>query len=395
MFLEKTSKKIKGYVRVKVYGFFIERFFNLALSENISLWDIKKEDSGTAVISVNSYDYKKIAIIAKKVGCKLSIEEKVGMPFFILKHKKRKIFAAFFLVIAICIYAYGLHIWNIEITGDFTFAIEDIKKELETENIKIGVRKNKLDIPRIKNNIYMRRHDIAWIGISLKGTNAIIEIVEGRLKDESNFDNTPCNIVADKEGMICKINVLEGQGMFKSGDMIKSGDILISGIMSSEWTNDRYVNAKGEVFIKTWYTDKLIFPVERDIISQTGNVEKKYSLKLENYEINLGNSDTNFEKYDTIISDNKLNLFGIYELPIGLKEITYREIDVDTIKYTESQAIATAKREIENNIIKEIGDSGEIVKKDIKTRVNKDNITVVVTIECIEKVGIKKKLEGF
>ena len=46
----------------------------------------------------------------------------------------------------------------------------------ELENGCITI--NGVDISKIKNNICMRRHDIAWIGISFKGTNAVVEVID-------------------------------------------------------------------------------------------------------------------------------------------------------------------------------------------------------------------------
>lgn len=395
MFLEKTASKVKGYIKIKVCGFFVERFMNLALKENIKLWDIKRNAESEVVACTNIFEYKKLVEIAKKTGCRINIEEKVGVPFFIMRHKKRKPFAIVFILIAVLIYVYGLHIWDVEIVGDFTFSIEDIKKELEMENVKVGTLKNDLEIDRIKNNIYMRRHDIAWIGINLKGTKAIVEVVQGNLKVEDEWENVPCNIVSTKDGMLCKIDALEGTAMFESGDMVKSGDVLISGKISSDWSNDRYVSSKGTAFVKTWYTNIVKIPYERDIVSKTGNEEKRYILGIKNYEINLTNSDTKFEKYDKIISSNSLLLFGKFELPIELTKIVYQEVDVDTVRYTKEQAILSAKNEIENNVIKKLEGIGEVVNTDIKTEENEDGITVVVTIECIEETGTKQRLEGF
>lgn len=395
MFLEKTTNKIKGYIKIKVCGFFIERFMNLALKDNVKLWNINRNDDSEVVAFANIFEYKKLVEIAKKTGCRINIEEKVGVPFFIMKHKKRKPFVIVFILIVICIYVYGLHIWDVDIVGDFTFDIEDIKNELEIENVKIGALKKNLDISRIKNNIYMRRYDIAWIGINLKGTKAIIEVVEGKLKEIDEMDNVPCDIISTKEGMVCKVNALEGRAMVMSGDMVKSGDVLISGIISSDWSEDRYVSSKGSVFIKTWYTNVVKIPFERDIVSKTGRKEKKYILGIKNYEINLTNSDTKFEKYDTIISSNNLLLFGKIELPIKLTEIVYQEVDVDTVKYTKEQAILSAKNEIENNVIKKLEGIGEVIDTEIKTEENEDGIKVVITIECIEETGTKQRLNVF
>ncbi len=391
MFLEKTYQNIKGYIKVDVYGFFVERFLNLALRENISIWNIKKPDDATATLYTNAYDYKKLVQIAKKTNCKINIEKKGGIPFFILRHKKRKIFAIFFILICIFIYIYGLHIWDIDIVGDFDFAIEDIKKELDSENVKIGVLKKSLDIDSIKNNIYMRRHDIAWIGINFKGTKAIVEVVQGKLKEEDELANIPCDIVSTKDGMVYSINVLEGTGLVESGDMVKSGDVLISGVMSSEWSEDRFVNSKGSILLKTWYVDMVKIPFERDIISKTGKKENSYILELKNYKINLLNNDTKFEKYDKITLTNKLTLFGKFELPIKLTKITYNEIDVETVTYTEEQAINIAK----NEMLNKLKGIDKIIDTKYETQVNEDGVTVVVTAECIEETGVKQKLKGY
>ena len=395
MFLEKTSKNIKGYVEITVCGFFIERFLNLALNSDIAIWGVEKKDDATAVLCTNISGYKKLVPIASKIGCKMNTSKKVGIPFLALKHKKRKAFPILFMLIAFGIYFYNLHIWKIDIVGDFTFPIENIKQELNTENIKIGTRKSTLNINYIKNNIYMRRHDIAWIGISFKGTNCTVEIVEANLKpEEDELDKVPCNIITDKSGMIYSINTLEGMPLVKSGDMVNSGDVLISGIMTSDWSPNRKVNAKGEIYIKTWYTNKKIIQLERDIVSHTGNIQNKYQLEIQNYKINLGNTSTKFEKYDTIETSNNLNLFGIIEIPIKVNQRTYRELDVETLQYTEQQAVDAAIKEIESTMMNCIQGDVRIIHKDIKTNKNADTITVIMTIECIEKVGIKKKLEG-
>lgn len=393
MFLEKTSKKVKGYVEIQVFGFFIERFLNLAMNSDVNIWNVQKIDDATAIIYTDVHGYKKLAPIASKTSCKITILKKAGIPFFAIKHKKRPTFPLLFLLVIVGIYIYHLHIWHINIVGEFSFPIEDIKQELEKENIKIGVRKSSIDTNYIKNNIYMRRHDIAWIGISFKGTSCIIEIVEANLKpEEDELEKVPCNIIADKDGMICSINTLEGVPLVESGDIVKSGDILISGVVSSEWSPVRYVNAKGDIKIKRWYTEKEIIQLERDIISHTGKIDNEYTLEIQNYKINLGNTGTNLEKYDTIETESNLNLFGLIELPIKLRKKSYRELDIETVKYTEEQAIESTIKEMENELLKSMDPNGKIISKDIKKNRNENNITVIVTIECIEKVGIKTKL---
>ena len=88
MFLEKTSKKVKGFIKITVFGFFIERFLNLALNSKINIWDVKKIDDATAILCTDMRGYRKLAQIAKQTGCKMNVDKRIGLPFFILKHKK-------------------------------------------------------------------------------------------------------------------------------------------------------------------------------------------------------------------------------------------------------------------------------------------------------------------
>lgn len=394
MFLDKTYKNLKGYVRLNVYGFFTERFLNLSANKNISLWDMVRKDNSSIIVSANIFDYKKLAKIAKETGCKINIEEKRGMPFYIKKHEKRKTFAIFFVLIILAIYAFNLHIWKVEISGEFQFSIEDIKKELEIENVRVGAIKSKLNLDEIKNRIYIRRHNIAWIGISFRGVVAHVEIIEGKLKEDDEMMKVPCNIVANSEGIICEIDVLEGVAQVGVGDYVNSGDILISGVVTSEWAEPRFVNSKGNIKIKKWQSISHKVPFEKDIITKTGKAQNDYTLAIKNNIINLINSGTNFQKYDTIITRNKFKLFDLWEFPIEFTKTTYEEIKVDTIKYNMSQAKKTAQNLVENEIQK-LAKSKQIVKADYTTYTSKDGVTISAVIEYIEEIGIKKKLEGY
>ena len=181
--------------------------------------------------------------------------------------------------------------------------------------------------------------------------------------------------------------------MLNHGDIVKSGDILIRGVMTSKNGEDRLVSAKGSVLIKTWYETKMKFPYERDIVSKSGRKENSYILEIKNSKINLGNNDTKFEKYDTINSCNNLVLLGRFVLPIKLTKIVREELCIDTLKYTKEQAILNAKNEVTNNVVNKLCGSGEVVNTKVDVVEDEDGIITMVTVECIENVGIKRKLE--
>jgi len=114
------------------------------------------------------------------------------------------------LFISMLMYILSNFIWNIEINGLENLNKEDIIESLEKNGLKVGSKKNNVIPKEIVNNIRLQREDIAWIGIEIKGTNAKVEIVEATEKPDIIKEDEYCNIIANKKGVITKINALNG-----------------------------------------------------------------------------------------------------------------------------------------------------------------------------------------
>ena len=338
MSLYKKVKKIKGIMKISVEGFFIERFINLCLKEGIEIWDAERINEGIVNVKFFYTNYEKICEIANITRCKIEVLEKNGAPFLINKYKHRKIFAALIAIISMLITIINMFVWQVEIKGDFSIPIEEVKQFLEEENIKVGVLKRSIDIDAAKLDITLKRKDVSWIGINLNGNKIVVEIVPKELAEVDIYEATIGNIISDKSGIVEKIYVAEGTAMVKKGELIEKGTVLISGMVTngvntkagilgdtSFMTESRMVRAQGDVTLKTTYVEKTKIPYEKDIVSKTGNVEKSYKLKINNYPINLLNKVTNFEKYDTITTEKTFSLFGIFKTPITLVEESFEE----------------------------------------------------------------------
>lgn len=390
MFLQKTYNYCKGYSEIQVEGYFVERFVNLCLIRNIKIWDIEKITEGTIKLKIDEKDFKQIDELLKITYSKMKVLKKEGIPKINKLYKKRYGFIIVSILSYIAISIFSLFIWNIEIVGNKRIETDEIYKLLENEGLQIGKLKEKVDYKTLKSNIYINRDDILWIGINTKGVKVTVEIVE-RLEVEG-IDNTPCNIVADKDGIIEKISVRKGMKKVNVGDSVCKGDILVSGIMESEYSNSVMVTADADIKIKTWYTDKIAIPYEKTALTPSGNKEKKYKLAIGKYAINLINNSTNFEKYDTINTVKKLRLFGRFELPIELAVAEYQELVTSNIKYTKEQAETIAKEEVFKSILKTIPKESEVINSEYKVFQGDNGIIVRVVVECLENIGRKENL---
>ena len=178
MYIAILLRLILGYVIVEVEGYYIERFINICQNKKILIWNIKREKGVKLFFNIGIKDFRKLKQIARKTNCKLKIRKKRGIPFFMHKYKKRKVFIIFLLIISIFIYTSSRYIWNIEINVEEKQVIENIEKDLYDLGLKKGILKNKIDTGKIINEIRLKRSDISWMGLDIKGTNAVVRIIK-------------------------------------------------------------------------------------------------------------------------------------------------------------------------------------------------------------------------
>ena len=385
---------ILGYVSIEVEGYFIERFINLCQQKKIFLWNLHRTKTTIMKVNISIRDFKRIREIAKKTKCRIKIEKKKGLPFFLHKYKKRKLFFALFLIILIGIITLSNFIWNIEITGNENIDAQEIRNLLEENNFKIGTCKIGLETASIIQNIRLKSDDIAWIGIELNGTNAIVKIVESDKKPEIIPEDEYCNIIATKDAMIVKINAQNGTPVVKEGDMVTKGSILIQGWLEGKYTGNRYVHANGEVQAKVWYSEKVKVPLKQLKKAMTGNVENKYSVKINNFEIFLTKRVSKFKKYDTIETDKKLKLFSDFYLPIEIRTQNLQEYEEQEVIYTVEEAKNIGVQEAKQKLDEKIDDKNSIQDEKIYIEETTDSVEVEVVYEVLENIGTKEKI-GF
>lgn len=382
---------ILGYVNIEVEGYFIERFINICNSKKIFLWNMKRKHSTIIRVNIGIRDFKKIKEIAKKTKCRVKIQKKRGIPFILHKYKKRKIFAIFFILLIIVVIALSNFVWNIEVIGNNKISAEEIIKDLADDNFKVGTSKTNLNTKNIIDKIRLKRSDLAWIGIEIKGTNAIVKIVEADLKPDIIKEEEYCNIVATKDAMIVKINAQNGTAVVKEGDIVTKGTVLIQGWLEGQFTGIRYVHANGEVQAKVWYSQKISVPLKQTKKIKTDKEENKYSVKINNFEINLPKGVPKFQNYDTIETSKKLKLFSDFYLPIEIHQKTYQEYEEQEITYSIEEAKELGIAQADESLKEQI-EGKQVTNKKINAEQIGANIEVEVIYEVLESIGTKEKI---
>ena len=392
MFIKIIFSYLQGFLRITIEGYYIERFINICKNKKIAIWNLKRNSNITLSLNVRIKEFKQICKIAKKTGCKLKIKNKKGLPFLLHKYKKRKIFIILLIIVLLIIGISSNFVWNVDILVEDNKELTNIKEDLENAGLKTGLLKSKIDTKEIINKIRLERKDIAWIGIELKGTNAIVRIVKADKKPEIVDENEYCNIISNKTGAITKISVQEGTANVKVGDTIREGDILVNGWVEGKFTGIRYVHSKAEIEAKVWYTKNKKISYVTTEKQYTGNEENKYSIKFGKFQINFPKKYSKFKIYDTIETENKIRLFSDFYLPISIIKTTYKEQEEITKTYTVEEAKNIGIKELEEELDKEIENKNNIVNKNINTYEREDGVEIYVTYEVIENIGTNEKI---
>ena len=378
-----------GYVTVRVKTNQPERFLNIAVINNIYLWDLKKISENEMTFNVSPKGFKKLRKIVWDVKSKVKIIKKSG--FFILRRKisaKKIIFIGLIPATLIIIFLSSL-ILDIKITGNETVKTELILEKLSEINLQKFKLRGNIDSEKISVKLINDIDEISWVGVYEKGTKLHIEIKERDMPPEMVKKDIPCHIIARKDGIIKKINVTNGEKMVSENEVVTKGQLLVSGIINTQFDGIRYVHSMAEVTANTWWENFLSVKLYEYKKSYTGKQTKKVFVKFLNNEFELTKKVVPYYNYDETPKRFTTSLFEI-------KAVTYDEYTLVKTPITEEEAIKRGKEALlcelyKNFDNKKVKDTQfEITVTDEETR----NIRILANIyEDIGKQVVIKKEE--
>ncbi|NLY78081.1 MAG: sporulation protein YqfD [Tissierellia bacterium] len=383
---------LRGYVIIRVEGLTLERFLNLAASNNIYLWDINRVDYTLLEMKVTIRGFRELKEIVKKVGCRVELVEKKGLPFFIYGLRQRKMLGFGFIIFFILVFYLSSLIWHIEIIGNESVSTQEILESLEKENIKKGIIKYRLDTDYIEYKLLMEYDIFSYTSAEVQGTKLTIEVKERDLPPDLIDEDTPCNIVAIKKGIIEKVIARNGKAVVKKGDVVEKGQTLITGIISDEYSDiQMYVHAEGEVLAKTSYFYQVEEPIEKTIKVETGEVFERRELKVGDRGLQFIRGDIPFDDYVEEVREVRLFNLDI-DLPIKILVHEYKELEPKIVKQNVELIKDSNHMKAVEEINKQLPAEAKIISKDVKHYVRDNKVITHVLIEVLEDIGEKRLL---
>ncbi len=369
------KKYKKGNITMEIQSLIPEKFINLLWRNGIIVKNIKKINITTVVLEVKLSDYSEINKVAKQTDTRIKIIGRQGLSFFLMKIRTRSALLFGVVLFGGIIYYLSTFVWNIEINTEHYISPYELRNQIKGFGVIPGLRKKNIDVYDIENKITRSNDEIMWVKARIEGVKLKVDVIERQSPPIIISNQTPCNLIANKDGIVVRVFTAEGTAVVKNGDMIQKGDLLVKGEQGKEGSVYP-VHAEGEVIAKTFYEEIKEVPLYNKSKIKTGNSISNLYIKFGNKKIYLKNNLIPYSNYDKIENKDKFINKEIYY------EVKEKNMPVDVTKVTE---------QIYSNILRNLDKNVKIVDKIQDVKKEKDKYLIKVLVVAEENIALEEK----
>ncbi len=363
---------IKGYLRIKIVGYSPERFLNLCRHHHIYLWGLTLHMQDYEMF-IGISGFRKLKPILKKTKTKVVILNRYGLPFFLHKYRKRKVFFIGAVGCILSIYLFSTIVWNIHIEGNYSQTDEVILEFLETKHVYHGMPKSKLNCERIAKDIRKEFDDVIWVSVSIQGSRLMIQVKENTdtVPQKVNKEEKVTDLVASENGEVVEMIARSGVPLVSVGDKVKKGDVLVSGRVeikndAKEVVEYRYQPADADIRLKVSSSYQSEIPIDYINKKYTGKERSQFFLKTENHLFGFGFLQNKFKHKEVYTSEKQLRLGEHFYFPLYYGKKCVKEYVTEKKKRSDKEIQKILSKEFQN-FCKDLEEKGvEIIEKDVK-----------------------------
>ncbi len=246
-----------GYVRIKIWGNGVERFFVVCSRKKMILWDIEAQGK-YVYANMKLKDFMNCKKLARKAGIRAVVVERHGLPFFVSKLYRRS-----FMIVGLVMF---LVVWlvstnmllHIEIEGNHSISKDVFMDFLEKQGVYVGMWKKDIPLEKLEKEIRKEFDLVTWTSGKMDGTVLIISMKENEklVQEREEQGDFGSSIYSTADGIISNIYVRNGVPMVKNGSEVKKGDLLVDGkvpVYNQEQSVAyyQYYNADADIGIET------------------------------------------------------------------------------------------------------------------------------------------------
>lgn len=404
--IQSINHYIHGYLKIRLTGYSPERFLNLCRNNRIEIWQLEccdsRPDAGGKCAPGHGYcffmtlkGYRKIRPLVRKSRVRLTIVDRLGLPFLLQRNRKRKLYAggvaAFFLLLTVM----SQFVWNITLEGNYRFTNDTLLKYLDQKDIRYGTMKSTIDCDEIEASLRLDFPEIIWVSARISGTRLLIDVKENEVMATIPVkDETPRDLIADKDGVITRMIVRSGKARVAPGDTVEKGQVLVSGILpiyndALELVNEQYVRADADIYAETseTYTETLPYLTTQRI--DTG--KKRYGLQLrllnEQHILTFLLPGSKENLWEFVRESKQVAVLGDFYLPVWYDQITATEYTQYQRTHTKDELEAQKNKIHEQKMLHLLEKGVQIIHNSVKIVDNGSRYEIQGEFILEERIG--------
>ena len=416
--IQAILRYIRGYVKIRIQGYSPERFLNLCRYHHILIWGLRPKDNAYEMY-LTLDGFRKLRPIIRKTHTRVALLERCGLPFFIRKHRKRKMFLAGALICIGLLFFYSSYIWDIHFEGNDKWTDQTLLEFLETKEVSPGMPKSRVDCSRIVKDIRAQYDDIVWVSASMDGSRLRIQIKEnedtfreeeksldpsggpessqnGNASQETarsdGADQTPTDLVASQDGVITSIITRNGVPMVHVGDSVKKGDLLVSGRVevlndAAEVIGYQYQQSDADIFADTQmaYKDQIPLTYQKKTYDPYEQ-RRLWYIRLGPFRISAGTLSQDFPKWEKYTEEYQLRLGENFYLPVDYGMICIKSYQTNEKKHSKQKLQEILTKNF-TQFSKEMEEKGiQICENSVKIHVYKNSAVASGTLYLNQKI---------
>lgn len=381
---------IKGYVILKVEGVYLEQFVNLLRAERIALWGVCRRADRSLEMRIHRRDFVRLLPLRRQCHCHIEIVKKAGLPVLLKSLWGRKVLL-FGTALLLLLLGWGSQrIWFVEVTGCRNMDEEVLLTTLAQQGVGWGKNIRSLILSDIGRWVEAQYDEIAFLGLEREGVFLKVTVWEAR-GDRENLDYTvPCDVVAEKSGIITQLTVYRGEAKVKVGERVEKGDILISGTVTARDESLTYTtHAMGEIYVARAYEGEAQGPLSENQEVETGE-EAPYLALVLNGRL-LWERESPYER-QILYQQEGVQLWKLF-CPLHLLTGVYRETGVVESPLTEEEQREQALALAQQRALLQVPRDASVLMIHSYTCRREGALWGICTVTAEEKTGIQREIE--
>ena len=390
----KVLNYLRGQVTVEVESAAPERVLNLCAAHGIPFWELEwlSEIRLRAVTSRAALPRLQAALA--QTDAAVTVLRRQGAPEVWRQYRRRYVlWAAAGLLLAASVLG-STHIWAFQVTGNDTVPTETILRTLEKHGVALGAR-SRIDQEALRNQVLLELPDVVWLTVNMRGCTAHVQVVERQRPPHLYADGEIANVVAARDGLVTRIQALDGQAQVMAGSTVTAGQVLISGVVDSDQRGYRLLRGMGQVWARTWYELSVSVPLTVQEKGQETGAVTRMAVDIGRNRIKI------YGKGSMTDPDcDKMTVYRTARLPFGLT-LPVTLVTERTVRHAVNETerpVAAACAEGEAQLMTQLQAAleqtgGQLLHHRFDAVRQGTRLVVTLHAECEEQIGVSSPLD--